>query len=644
MFTQPAPAVDLDGPAHAGPVPVPPIHHVAPAAPAAPVFAQTPTGQQTVILDAARTGAGLVIEAGAGTGKTTTLKMAAQVTRGRCLYVAYNKAIADDARGSFPSGTHCSTAHSLAFQSVGRRFSHRLNSPRLPSREVARKLRIPAVVDLGANALTNVKVARVVMDTVARFCHSSDVDIYTTHVPDLPGLTPESATALRMEVVPLARHAWQDLTDPDGALRFTHDVYLKMWALGHPVLPYGTVFLDEAQDANPVIADVVMRQEVQRILVGDRSQAIYGWRGAVDAMDDFLATGAQRFALTRSWRFGQAIADEANTWLDLLDAPLRLTGNPDRASTLEGLEHADAILCRTNAGAIAHVITALDAGKTAAMVGGGKEIRMLAEACRDLRAGRGTSHPELMAFNTWSEVLEYVEHDAGGSDLKVFVKLIESRGPIEIIRVVDQLSAEPDAQVVVSTAHKAKGREWPTVRLADDFGVYVDEAGAIIPAEVMLRYVAGTRAQNTLDTGQPQPGGLFDAPDEVVHRTPLDQAHAPEIPADSAPVDSEQGTPGRAVELPAELVGWLTFRKDAKANKEQWAKLQTQAEEKIQDWLGKHEQATVDGVPAVSWKTSLPGTQLDGAALKRDYPDLYEQYAKPKKAARPFKLLGPWAE
>lgn len=301
LFTQPAPIVNA--PAFTAPV----VH--------APVLDHQPTGEQSNILDAARDGRNLVIEAGAGTGKTSTLKMVAASSMRRGLYLAYNKAIAEDARASFPANTQCSTAHSLAFRAVGHLYKDRLNGPRLPAREVARILHIPAVLDLGAHALTSVKVARVVMDAVRRFCYSEEDEPQAWHIAPIPGLEGTSDEVfspmllLRQQALPFLRWAWEDLQRPDGRLKFEHDHYLKMWALARPTLPAELVFLDEAQDANPVISRIVEAQNAQKILVGDQSQAIYGWRGAVDAMDGF---GGQRFQLSQSFRFGQAIADEAD--------------------------------------------------------------------------------------------------------------------------------------------------------------------------------------------------------------------------------------------------------------------------------------------------------------------------------------------
>ena len=77
-------------------------------------------------------------------------------------------------------------------------------------------------------------------------------------MPRKPGLyTRECLAVLREALPPLAATAWDDLTSTDGQLRFDHDVYLKLWQLSGPRLPADYLFLDEAQDANPVIASIV---------------------------------------------------------------------------------------------------------------------------------------------------------------------------------------------------------------------------------------------------------------------------------------------------------------------------------------------------------------------------------------------------
>jgi superfamily I DNA/RNA helicase len=67
-------------------------------------------------------------------------------------------------------------------------------------------------------------------------------------------------------------------------------------------------------------------------------------------------------------------------------------------------------------------------------------------------------------------VQEYVENDSAATDLKSLVRLVDAHGAETVIQAVRRLSPEDDAQVTVSTAHKAKGREWASVRIGPGFG------------------------------------------------------------------------------------------------------------------------------------------------------------------------------
>jgi len=180
-------------------------------------------------------------------------------------------------------------------------------------------------------------------------------------------------------------------------------------------------------------------------------------------------------------------------------------GNPKRHSRLDTVEHPDAILCRSNAGTIEQLLAAHGQGVQVHLVGGGREMRFLAEAACQMQAGQPAAHLELAAFSTWAEVVEYAEKDPAGSDLAVGVRMIERYGAGEVLGAIKGCVAQRRAKLTVSTAHKAKGLEWSRVRIADDFREPLDmrtgAALAIPAADAMLAYVAVTRAQDTLDTG-----------------------------------------------------------------------------------------------------------------------------------------------
>ncbi|WP_396908079.1 UvrD-helicase domain-containing protein [Mycolicibacterium sp.] len=460
----------------------------------------TPTAEQAAIVDAAARGKDLVIQAGAGTGKTSTLRLLASATPARkALYVAYNRTIADEAAGSFPDHVQCRTAHSLAYGAIGRRYAHRLNGPRqLPARRA--EILGTGWLDLRPHlSVSPAQLARIAVDTVTRYCYSADDEINESHVPFQTGIIGADHAALAARVLPYAQRAWSDINDRDGLLKFEHDHYVKMWALTRPTLPADVVMLDEAQDTNAVVAQVVQAQtHAQRIAVGDSCQQLYAWRGASDALDTWEAD--ECLYLSQSWRFGSAIAQEANRWLTHIDTPLRLSGNPAIRSELASVDRPRAILCRTNAESVTQVMALLAAGRRVALAGGGTEIRRLAEAVDDLKNGRRTSHPELYVFETWGALQEYVDTDRSGQDLKPFVDLIDSHGAETILAAVDSLVDEKRCDTVVSTAHKAKGREWDSVLIADDFTEPLDDDG-IPRTSAMLAYVAVTRARHQLDRG-----------------------------------------------------------------------------------------------------------------------------------------------
>lgn len=484
-----------------------------------------PNAEQRQIVSASRGSRRLCVDALAGTGKTSTLELVAEASPYKqFLYVAYNRAIKDEAAGRFPRNVHCVTSHGMVFQQYGRRMSHRLNSPRVPSYKAARVLGISQVrveycvscgegVEPGdgshaghavmAEVLDGRRAAALVTRTVDRFCHSADPEVGYSHVPWVQGLDERLVPGLRSALVPFARDAWDDLNSARGELKFTHDVYLKQAQLDGWTARQGTVMLDEAQDTNPCVSSLLLDQRGKSfILVGDPNQAIYEWRGAEDAMASFEAD--DRLSLTGSYRFGPAVAEEANRWLELLGTRLRLRGWRKRESVVRDQVDGepDAILCRSNAGCIVATMAQLERGKRVAIVGGGAAIEQLARAAQDLQQGRTTDHPELTVFQSWSDVQRYCKEepqDAG--TLVPLVKAVDSHGPQAILQMCSQLSTEDRADVTVSTAHKAKGRQWDKVQIGTDFQGPGDTGKQPGREELRLAYVAVTRAKFELGRG-----------------------------------------------------------------------------------------------------------------------------------------------
>ena len=490
----------------------------------AQVAGMTPNAEQESIL-AVAVEQGLkvlVVGAGAGTGKTATLKMLEQVLPGRGQYTAFNTSLVAESKAKFQKAA-CNTTHSLAFRAVGKQYQHRLGGERMRSSQIARILGIEDMTVLlrGMGApdakgkptdkpkrLTAEFLAGQVLTAIRRFCQSADREIGVEHLRYIDGIDVSTGDgkrgyqnndSVRDYLLPFARKAWDDLSRIDGQLPFSHDCYVKLWQLGQgndrPIISADYILLDEAQDTAPVFLDVLKQQtHALLVLVGDDNQQIYEWRGAVNAMGAFK--DAPRRLLSQSYRFGQAIADVANAVLATLEEPtdLVMRGNPDLSSRVAEVAEPRCYLYRTNAGAVGRVMTAIEESKKPHLIGGGADVVAWCQAAVDLQAKRGTRHPELCCFETWSEVVEYSKTDEG-DDLRLMVKLVTDFGAEKIRDALKDMPKEENADVVVSTAHKSKGREWDTVKLGPDFPL----ANKMSDADRRLLYVAATRAKLALD-------------------------------------------------------------------------------------------------------------------------------------------------
>lgn len=496
-----------------------------------------PTPEQDMARAVFTTNESMAVSAYAGTGKTTLLRMLAldaQRNGRRGGYVAFNKAIVEEAAGKFPTNVAAQTAHKLAWQAVvrGTQFRGRLDGRRVRGSQIARQLGIdPFVIKYGdqSKVLQPGFVASLAQRAIEAFCSTADVVPSYLHVPyvdgiDLPRPSGERSydnnDRLAATVATFLPGMWADLTDPGGTLPFKHSHYLKMFELSRPRLGWDFVLFDEAQDVTPVMRSIVEQQAdygTQVVYVGDPYQEIYTWTGAVNAIAS--ANVDYRSSLTLSFRFGEAIAHAANRILLVkLGADEPIVGSPGIASRLGPLSDPDALLCRTNALAMEEVLAAQRQGLKPMLMGGGKEILAFAAAAQELIDKGTTSHFDLACFDSWTQVLEYVANDPQGDELALNVRLIEEFGIPTIVSALGAAMPKDarDADLVIATAHKCKGLEWDRVKLGRDFA-FKEGMTDMPAAEWRLLYVACTRARLVLDVTASAPMcELLDVDDEVL--------------------------------------------------------------------------------------------------------------------------------
>ncbi|CAG2256050.1 FBXO18 [Mytilus edulis] len=471
------------------------------------------------------------IVAFAGTGKTTTLVRYTKMRPSmRFLLVVYNKSIKEHANTQFPGNVVCKTGHGLAFQYTGRRYI------------AAKKLRNLKVYEItqalpprkGDNLFIR---AKFVMDTVNTFISSADPCITTEHVPEKRMDDNGQMTYIDSDKKNLyakdAEIIWTKMLDFNcKEVGMTHDGYLKVYQLSKPKLyNYDCILIDEAQDMSPALADILLNQSQAKILVGDPHQQIYAFRGAVNAMSRVQSTTI--FYLTQSFRFGPEIAQIAACCLETLkeEKMKTLVGNGKKCEITGKTVGQVAIICRSNYTVFNEAVKKCcfrDQDNIKIGFVGGTDgfgfpklldiYTLMMSPEQRQKENRVVQDHFIKKFHNMGELEKYA-NKTQDPELLGKIKIVRTHHhclPSYISKILSRCVKDlKAADFILSTAHKAKGLEFSTVRVTDDYGVnpilqmlfrHVPEIAQAMPAnareinmdEGNLLYVAVTRAKHAV--------------------------------------------------------------------------------------------------------------------------------------------------
>lgn len=448
----------------------------------------------------------IVVEAAAGSGKTTTLVDYANRWRNkRGLYLAFNRDIADHAQHRFPPWVRAQTTHSYAYKKLGvSRYSDRLTG------RIRRQHIRQAGIDLHSEYLTPDRMMRCILSALTNFCIDGGPELKVEHC-GLDKSPPVTQNAMLPRIAAVVK---MFLDYENSGLPFTHDMYLKRLELSGGIGELADyIMIDEAQDSNGVTLSLAQKSGKPVIFIGDTKQSIYAFRGAVNAMS--LVEGP-RFPLSMSWRFGEDAARLCNHILSYSDEQLSvpIRGRPDRETKIElyqGKAPARSfILSRTNARLFEGLIAIPPA--TTFFVAGGFDV-LAKQLLSAYALSRGEQHKVTDAyvrgFSHWEDMVEEASED--DPDAKKLVKIVKEYGDqipgiIERLRV-NQRPHHQDAQILLSTAHKAKGLEADSVIVLDDFPTIKELQARLLEGklpqidyeqELNLLYVAVSRAKHRL--------------------------------------------------------------------------------------------------------------------------------------------------
>jgi F-box protein 18 (helicase) len=477
------------------------------------------TDQQQAIVDAQlEPGEMLKTVAYAGTGKTSTFVEFSRAKPAQSmLYLAFNKSVEVEAKSKFPSNVRPKTVHALAWASKGRDYANIASNVRFF--HVTKRLKV------------DVYVATLVCQTLDNWLNSADVELMPKHAA--PDVQEKFKNDMSEHLIKCAATIWNDMVSESAPFQMTHSGYLKLYQLSKPRLSQDVIMLDEAQDTNPVTFDIVQRQRAHGVcvlLAGDPYQQIYSWRGAVDAMS---AQDCRALYLTQSFRFGNNVASVANKLLNTFfheKIPVIGNGKPDGLVLDMPKAEKYTVICRTNVELFTQAVTHVSVHMNICVIGE-QAFSTWISGLRDVYAiytGK-LSDVKDRSLSFFRDYKDFKKFAIDRMDMELLSKIsivekYQSALPRHIDTVVSMNVPEGFANVILVTAHKAKGLEWDNVVLANDFSELFDEEGrlakitqhvqadktlsaemrkllleeSIEKDEINLLYVAATRAKRCL--------------------------------------------------------------------------------------------------------------------------------------------------
>jgi len=353
------------------------------------------------------------------------------------------------------------------------------------------------------------------------YCNSSTVKIVELNY--LETLTDKEAVAFVTKFYSTIENGTRAILNKmnTGEIEITHDFYLKKFQLVNPVLYYDYILFDEAQDASGVMLDVILKQEATKVIVGDVHQQIYGWRHAVNSLEK---AHYDLLRLSTSFRYVQDVANLASEilfWKNHMAETQKVSifGRPKPVK----LGNLKATIARTNLGLLLNAIDFITDNPKV------KHIYFEGNINSYTYADDGTSLYDVLnlqngnldkvndkvvkSMRNLDELEEYIEKTED-VQLATMVEIVKEYGN-EIFAIMKKLKAlhvgdehRHKAEMIFSTVHRAKGMEYDTVYLVNDFIAEEklkelnkkEEADVDrLMEEVNLLYVAVTRTKGQLN-------------------------------------------------------------------------------------------------------------------------------------------------
>lgn len=436
------------------------------------------------------------INATAGSGKTTVLiHFSKKYEDKKILYLAYNDSVVKEALNKFPSNVTVLTSHQLAYKNIGIEYKHKLVSQI--------KFEILRQALWLSKKREHIILIKKVYEGIEKFIYSPYKDINESY------FLVENIPCSKSKYLFLVKDIWNKMLDKTNNFPITHDFYLKLYQMSTPKLNYDIILFDEAQDANPATTDLVKKQNIyyekKVVMVGDKNQEIYKFRGSQNALKN------PNYFLSKTFRFGENIANITNIFLNKMkNESISIVGNEKIQDCIDTPQNflKTAIISRTNALVIANAIKAAENNEFIYFVGGIKNYNFnkLLDVYFLYSNQKNLINDKYIKNFLNIESFEKFSKDDENEENIFLIKIVKKYNEriIKFVEVIKNKTVHniEQANIILSTAHKSKGLEFEQVILSNDFTKLFDKKGNLVnnikEEELNIIYVAMTRAKYSL--------------------------------------------------------------------------------------------------------------------------------------------------
>ena len=448
----------------------------------------------------------LIINAGAGAGKTTTIVEASKLVEDKkCAFLCFNKSIATELADRLPNHVEAKTFHSFgyaALRSAGIRT--KMNNFKLVNiiKDVLGKdfhyAGLKKLISLMKGSLTS----EFDRDGIYALIDEYDIQFYD-----------DRQERIAINAIPKILEMCKQQTH---IIDFDDMIWLPL-VLDLTIPKYDILFVDEAQDFNESQRELIDRavNGGRCIIVGDPNQAIYGFRGADSnsmnmfkqrLLDKISKRNVVELPLSVSFRCPKNVVAEANRYVkDFHALENAEDGKVVEFATIATAKKDDIILCRYNAPLVSAFYSMISAGQSCYILGRDMS-KGLVNSVKKISKDMHMSSEEF--WGLYQQQHDYEVEKALQQERKqkaialedkreciaIFVSKAKTVGGIiaEIEKVFD---GNGKGDIMLSTVHKAKGLEADNVYVLATERMPHPKGGV---EENNIIYVAITRAKKNL--------------------------------------------------------------------------------------------------------------------------------------------------